>query len=397
MRLPTVSVLALVALCAVLAAGCGGGDRSTPQAQAQQRPGGSRGPGGVPAALPPAPVAVAEVTVGPIASYYHATASLEANKQAEVLARAEGVVGELLAEEGDTVPRGGALLRIDNDEYRFRLEQSEARTAQLRAAFERLQAMRQEEIATEEEMEAARADLASAEADEGLARLALSYTTVTAPFAGVVTERHIDPGENVSAGTPLFSLADVTPLLARVHVPSREFRELELDQDVQLVLDSTGERLSGRIDLISPVIDPASGTIKVTVEVPDYPAGIRPGDFAAVHVVTELRPDALLVPRVAVVTEKGESVVFVVEAGPDGGPVASRRPVTVGFTDDDHAQLLGGVAAGERVVVRGQRSLKPGQPLQVLEGPGAEAPAAAAPDGDGDAAAGGSASGHRGA
>jgi len=78
------------------------------------------------------------------------------------------------------------------------------------------------------------------------------------------------------------------------------------------------------------------------------------------------------VPRVAVVTEKGESLVFVAEPGAeDADLVAVRRLVTVGFTDGDMAQILDGVMAGERVVTKGQRSLKPGQPLRVLEGPGA--------------------------
>ncbi len=390
MRLP---VFVLIALVLGLAAGCGGDDQAASANAGQKsgsgRPGGPGGPGGRgPADLPPAAVAVAEVTTGPIASYYHATASLEAKKQAEVLARAEGMVGELLAEEGDRVAAGAPLLRIENDEYRFRVEQATARTAQLQAAYERLREMRAEDLATEEEMEAARADLASAEADEGLARLQLSYTTLTAPFAGVVTERLVDPGQNVSVGTALFTLADVTPLLARVHVPSREFRQLELDQDVELILDSTGDRLTGRIDLISPVIDPASGTIKVTVEVPEYPAGTRPGDFAEVHVVTELRPDAVLVPRGAVVTEKGESVVYVAETDAAGQATAARRPVSVGFTDDRHAQVLSGATPGERVVVKGQRSLKPGQPLQILEGPGAGAAAARNAAGGGRGAGG---------
>jgi hypothetical protein len=96
--------------------------------------------------------------------------------------------------------------------------------------------------------------------------------------------------------------------------------------------------------------------------------------------VTERRPAAVLVPRLAVVTEKGESVVYVA-AAPQGeaGPTAERRLVSVGFTDDDHAEVVAGVQAGEQVVVKGQRSLKPGQALRILEGPGADDTAADIP------------------
>jgi membrane fusion protein (multidrug efflux system) len=139
---------------------------------------------------------------------------------------------------------------------------------------------------------------------------------------------------------------------------------------VNLVLDSTGARLAGRIKLISPVIDPTSGTIKLTVEVPDYPEQTRPGDFAQVQIVTEKRDGVLLVPRIAVLTDKGESVVYTVVKGdePDAEPAAERRVVEVGFTDDASAQIMSGLSLGDMVVVKGQRSLKNGSPLKILEG-----------------------------
>lgn len=336
--------------------GCGGRDQaaSSGAAAAAGRP-----------ALPAAPVSVFAAVQGPIASYYRSTASLEAEKQADILARAAGVVAAVLAEEGDGVHEGQPLLRIGNDEYRYRVEQAAARTLQVAAAFERLSQMRAEQLASEQEFESARADLAAAEAEEGLARLNHSYTTVSAPFGGVVTRRLVDFGQNVSSGTPLYTLASITPLLARVHVPSREFRQLQIDQQVLLVLDSTRERLLGRVALISPVIDPGSGTIKVTVEVPRYPVGTRPGDFAEVRIVTEMREQAILVPRVAVVTEKGETAIYVVREGEE--PRAERRLVSVGFTEDDLAQIIEGLAPGERVVVKGQRSLQDGQLLKIIE------------------------------
>jgi len=302
---------------------------------------------------------------GSISSYYRATSTLEAEKEAQILARVTGVVQTLLAEEGDHVETGDPLLKVDNDEYRYRLEQASAATANLRSRYERMEKMMKEELATEEEFQAVRSELASAEANEGLARLALSYTTVTAPFSGQITNRLVDVGQNLMVGDPVMVMADFEPLLARVHVPSREFNKLQQNQEVNLVLDSSGARLTGRIKLISPVIDPASGTIKLTIEVAEYPAGTRPGDFAQVQIVTEKRDDVTLVPRIAVLSDKGESVVYTMTG--DEIPTAERRIVEIGFTDDHHAQILSGLAVGEPVVVKGQRSLKNGSPVKVLE------------------------------
>jgi len=357
-----------------MAPGCGGGDgpkadanqtqRGQHAGPGQRRPGG--GPGGVDAAGEQAiPVAVTRAVTGPISSYYRATATLEAEKEAQILARVAGVVLRIDAEEGDVVKQGDPLLRIDNDEYGFRLEQAEAETANLQSRFDRLDQMREQGLATDEEFQAARSELAKAEADEGLARLNLSYTTVAAPFDGDVTQRLVDVGQNLGVGDPVFVMADFHPLLARVHVPSREFKKLSRDQAVTLVLDSTGQRLAGRIKLVSPVIDPASGTIKLTVEVHEYPPGTRPGDFAQVQIVTERREGAVLVPRGAVVTDKSEQIVFTVTGGEV--PTAERRVVEVGFTDDLNAQIVSGLQAGEMVVIKGQRSLKHGTPLRILE------------------------------
>lgn len=369
---PAITVLTILAL-AVLA-GCGAKDNAAGGAPGPQA-GGMPGAGGPEAATP---VALAEATIGPIASYYQSTASLEAEKEARVLARVGGLVASLEAEEGDVVAEGDPLLTIDNHEYKFRLQQAEATTQNLRARFQRIEAMQAEQLSTEEEYQAARSDLATAEAEEGLARLNLSYTTVRAPFGGRVTGRLVDVGQNLSAGTETMVMADFDPLLAKVHVPSREFHQLKQDQSVDLVLDSSGAHLAGRIKLISPIIDPNSGTIKITIEVPDYPAGTRPGDFAEVRIVTEMRPSALLVPRAAVFTDKGESVVFVAADGK-----AERRIVTVGFTDDEHTQVTDGLQAGELVVVKGQRSLKNGSALKILEGPGSAGEGLAAEAGAG--------------
>ncbi len=349
----------VVAGAALLLGGCGGqADGPARQARAEE----NSGPGSPPA-QPPTPVAVETAVTGEIASYYRTTATLEAEKQAQILARVQGVIGSLGCEEGDLVEEGQVLVQIDNHEYQLRLDQARATTSNLRARYDRMERMLAEELTSEEEYEAAKSELATAEADEGLAALDVEYTSVAAPFRGRITERLVDPGQNVSVGTPLFVIADFDPLLARVHVPAKEFRKLEAEQPVTLRLDSDGREMHGTIKLVSPVIDPTSGTIKLTVEIPEYPGDTRPGDFAEVSIVTERRSGTTLIPRPAVVADKGEDVVYV--AVEDR---AERRVVKVGFTDDAHAEILDGVTPGELVVVKGQRSLKQGAPLKILEG-----------------------------
>ncbi|MCA9750727.1 MAG: efflux RND transporter periplasmic adaptor subunit [Gemmatimonadetes bacterium] len=349
----------LLAFGALGLAGCGG----EKPAEAQGR-GGGPGPGGPGAAPAAVPVAVEIVRSGTASSYYTATATLEPESHAQVTSRATGVVREIVREEGDRVKAGDLLLRLEDDQARWRVKQAEANLEMARADHTRGQAMREGDLLSAEEFEVMENTLSVREAELQLAQLELAHTRVVSPFTGQVVRRHVDLGANVNPGTALFDVMDVDPLLARVHVPARRMGYVKVGQPMEMRLDTLDATLTGRVSLVSPIVDPTTGTVKITAEIDGYPAGTRPGDFAEVRIVTARHEDAVLVPTRAIFEDQGTQIAYAVVDGK-----AMRKPVETGFVDGDDTEIVSGLTPGDIVVVKGQRNLRDDAAVKVLEGP----------------------------
>ena len=334
-------------LLSVLLLGCGSEAKSTPDEDA-----------------PPAlPVDVALVERGRATAQLSSTAALEAEDEATVVARTDGVVEQILVEEGQYVQAGHPLARLDDERLALEVQRAEATLQRLKRTFERTQTMYDKQFVSRETFDQARSDYETQTVATDLARLELAYTTIRAPISGWVSARHVKSGNMVRTHDPVFDITNLDPLRAELHVPERELAKLKEDQPATLTFDALPDRsFPGRVALISPVVDPETGTFKVTVEVRDRTRTIKPGMFARVQIQYDEHVDALLVPKAAIVEEDDAVNVFVVKDS-----VARQRAVTTGYSNGDRIEITDGLADGEQVVVSGQTALRDSATVQIIQ------------------------------
>jgi len=308
------------------------------------------------------PVEVAEIISGPVASYITATANLVPEDQVKVLAEAEGRVVTLEAEEGDRVSRGQVLAALDRDEAEIELAKAKVRATNARLAWERAQDTMEQGLIAREEFDRLTMEFEVAKQEVAEAEWRLSRTVIRAPFTGVVTERFINLGQHLRPGDEVFSVADFDPLIARIYLPEKDVLTLEEGRPVGMVLAADSSfRFDGRIRQISPVVDTATGTVKVTVEATSTPPQVRPGAFVSVEIVRERRDAAVLLPRESVIRELRAAHVFVTN-----GDTAEKRSVTLGIEEGEVIEAVTGVEPGENVIVAGQGGLKSGAKVKIL-------------------------------
>jgi membrane fusion protein, multidrug efflux system len=321
------------------------------------------------AAAEAVPVEVAPVTVGPISAFLSFNTNLETESIVDIYPQASGQVEAVLAEEGRIVAEGEPLLKIEDRELRADAEEATATYEHEKKGFARTQDIFERTgLINKQEYDDARYRLDQTRIRHERAQLKLSYATVRAPFAGVITSRDTQVGARVGSGTKAFSMVKLDEIVARVYVPGRYLTAVAENQPAIVTSEFLPNRnFKGWVKRVSPVIDPKSGTFKVTVGVRgDKPSELPPGLFVGVRIVTDTRPAALLVPKRAIVYEGGERYVFTV-----ANDRAAKRKLIVGYEDPQNVEAVSGFEAGTAVVVLGQSGLKDGSLVRLVNAPAA--------------------------
>lgn len=371
--------LALAAACSSEGAGQEGGSRGGPGAGRFPGKSGAGQGGGFGAERPAAavPVEVAAASRQSIASWIESNCTLEAENEVDLVARISSPVVELNVEEGMKVARGDLLARLDDRELRAAAEISRVSLEEARMAWERAGKLREGDLISPEAWDAAVSRYETARAQHEADRIQLGYTEIRAPFDALVVTRYITLAEHISVNDPLFRISDFEPLLCPVQLPEKDLPGLRPGQNAYVTLAAwPGRRFDARVQRIRPVVDAATGTVRVTLEVRTE-GDLRPGMFGRVFVEMDRREDAVVIPKAALSLDSIGDTVYVARDG-----TAARRDVKLGFRDGEKVEVLSGLEEGEQVVVVGQDGLSDGTPIQVLErgqGVAGGAPPGAAP------------------
>lgn len=320
------------------------------------------GPEGEEGQVEAVPVEVTTLERGPIEQILRYSTNLEAERAVPVRSEASRKVVRLLVEEGDQVGRGQPLLRLEDDQQKVAVERAESQVEQAQREHDRLANLFAQRMVSEQEMTQARFDLEQRRLALADARRELSYTTVQAPIAGTVTARHVRVGDAVAVNQHLFDIVDFDSLVALVYVPEKDLAQVSPAQPARLSPPAAPATVfAARIDRVAPVVDPKSGTVKVTLRVP-YAEGLRPGMFLEVELVTAVDEDALLVPKRALVPDGTRLAVW--KLGAD--ETVERIWVDPVLEDRLRVTVAEGLAEGDRVVVAGQAGLKPGTRVELV-------------------------------
>jgi membrane fusion protein (multidrug efflux system) len=348
-RSRSVRWLVVAALAGALAGGCSNG-------KAKDKAGDEEKVSAVPVEIQP-------LKRAEMVAVYSGTAPIEAHEEAVVVAKVGGEVRQIYVEEGDTVKAGQMLARLDGDRLRLELAQTDANLRKLERDYKRTLDLSERGLVSKSTAENLRYDLDALRASYDKAKLELSYTDIRAPISGVVSARNIKVGNTIRPNDPTFTVTDLDPLLAYVHVPEKEFRKIAPGQAAEVIVDALGgDRFIGNIERISPTVDPQTGTFRARVEVADQSRRLKPGMFARVNIVYERRQAALQLPRAAILDADGQQSVYVVSDGK-----AQQRVIRTGLTSAGWIEVLDGLQGDERVVTVGQAGLKSGTPVKIVE------------------------------
>jgi RND family efflux transporter MFP subunit len=353
----------------------------------------------------PMTVELGSATRGDVSAHLTVVGNLIGLQTVDIAPRTAGRLLSVNVQLGDRVRRGQVMAKVEDREIVEQVRQAESaqevskatirqREADLKVAelnFERSKNLFQRQLLAKQSLDDAESrymsavaqfDLSKAQLNQNDSRLQelkinLQNTSVTSPVDGFVGKRSVDPGAMVNTGTAIASVVDISRLRLVVNVVEKDLRMVSAGDRAEVEVDAyPGEKFQGKIARVAPVLDPATRTATMEVEIPNGDNKLKPGMYARINLTVEDRKNALVVPKNAVIDFENQRGVWT----PNDENRAKFVPVKLGIEGSETMEILSGLSDGDKFVTTGAAAVKNNDQLLIA---GAGAPGGAGGQGAG--------------
>ncbi|HEY2951993.1 MAG TPA: efflux RND transporter periplasmic adaptor subunit [Verrucomicrobiae bacterium] len=318
-------------------------------------------------------VQVAHLKRGEIVRTITLPGQVRAYSEATLYAKVAGYLKSIAVDRGDSVRAGDGIAEIEAPELLADVTKLKAEVELAKIELKRVTEAQKEapDLVIPQTVDTARGKFEVAKASLERIETLLGFAKISAPFAGIVTKRWADPGAFIPAATSssaarnaaLITLADFSRVRVEVAVTESEVARIRKDLPVQVRADGLpGRTFEGTITRFAYGLDEMTKTMATEIEIPSPDLALRPGMMASVRLAIERKPDALLLPAEALITEKNKSLVFVYRDGK-----AVRVPVKLGFDDGVSVEIVEGLQPTDAVILAGKQSVSDGQVVNATD------------------------------
>lgn len=340
-------------------------------------------------------VDMAPVTRQEVVDYITVVGNLIGEATVDIVPRVAGRLDNVAVKLGDRVTKGQVVAKIEDREIKEQINQAQATLEvnkanatqrqnevqvqqnaldRARASYERgltakqlLEDAESRFNAAASQVEVAKAQLAQTQFRIDELKITLSNTTILSPIDGFVSRRNLDSGGFAGGNTVIMTVVDIGTVRMVGNLVEKGFRKITSGVSAIVQVDTfPGEDFAGQVSRVAPVFDPATRTAQMEIEVPNPGFRLKPGMYARVRLTVERRPEALTVPRNAIVDLDGKRGAFLVEE-----LVAKFVEVKTGLSDGEKIEILDGLTEGQRVVTTGALALQNGDKVALVADPAA--------------------------
>jgi RND family efflux transporter MFP subunit len=332
----------------------------------------------VPTAL--SPVEVTTVAPQDLVSTIRLTGTLNPVRRSVLAAQVSAPLLDVAVKPGQSVKEGDVLIRFDPTQLQLQVDQAKSSLASAQAqrdlaqtTLNNTQTLVDRNVSPRSALDKAENDVTAAEANVAgmrtqlkAAETQLGYATIRAPMSGVVSERRVDPGDTVAAGSPLLTVVDLTELEVEVVIPASVIDSVSVGQTAELAVDGIdGRTFTATVDRISPLAVAATRTIPVYLSIENPDGLLKGGMFTSGEVVVDRKTGAIALPLAAIRSDSEGTYVLAIENG-----VLARRAVTEGraWNNGQTVEIATGVAAGDTIVTAPLPTLAAGTPVVIEQG-----------------------------